>query len=254
MSDVKEKVIIIIPTHNEALVIADTIQQVFTHALYLDNFTVELLIFDSASTDDTSAIVQALMLEYPGKLHLQKEAQKTGLGAAYLQAMTYALQQLDADIVVEFDADLSHQPKYIPPILDMLKTCDVVVGSRYVAGGRIPSDWGLHRKLLSGVGNYIARLILTTRYQDFTSGFRATRRSILEQILPDNFLSNHFAYKLHLMWLLHQHQAHILEFPIVFVDRKKGASKLPANSIKDALRVLFTIRFRAIKMRLLKQQ
>lgn len=254
MINPKEKVIIIIPTHNEALVIADTIQQVFALTCDLDHFTIELLIFDSASTDATRAVVQALMLTYPEQLHLQVEAQKTGLGSAYLQAMTYALQQLHADVVVEFDADLSHQPKYIPPILDMLKTCDVVVGSRYVAGGSIPSDWRLHRKLLSVLGNYTARLFLTRRYQDFTSGFRATRRCILEQILPDNFLSNHYAYKLHFMWLLHQKQAHILEFPIAFVDREKGASKLPSNSIRDALRVLFTIRYAVIKTHLKRQR
>ena len=254
MIPAKEKVIIMIPTHNEALVIEDTIQQVLAHTRELDNFKVEVLIFDSASTDETRAIVQELMLEYPEHLHLQVEAQKTGLGSAYLQAMTFALQQLHADVVVEFDADLSHQPKYIPPILDRLKTCDVVVGSRYVLGGSIPSNWRLHRKLMSVLGNHTARLLLTRRYQDFTSGFRATRRCILEKILPDTFLSNHFAYKLHFMWLLHQKQAHILEFPIVFMDREKGTSKLPANSIRDALRVLFIIRFGLIKTRLMRQR
>lgn len=243
----KEKVIIIIPTYNEALVIAETIRQVFEATQELQDFNVEVLIFDSASTDKTQEIVRALSLNYSDKLHLEAEPYKTGLGSAYLKAMNHALYQLKADIIVEFDADLSHQPQYIAPILAMLKTGDVVVGSRYVPGGSIPQNWGLHRKILSQLGNYVARLVLTRQYKDLTSGFRATRAEILQHVLPDKFLSNNYAYKLHLMWLLHRQKANIQEFPIQFVDRDKGYSKLPTNSIFDALHVIFTLRFRAIK-------
>ena len=157
--------------------------------------------------------------------------------------MNYALLHLNADVVVEFDADLSHQPQYLAPMLALLKTCDVVMGSRYLAGGSIPADWGLQRKFLSVMGNQVARLTLTRRYHDLTSGFRATRREILCAALPSQFYSNHYAYKLHLLWLLHQNNARILEFPIHFVDREQGESKLPANSIKDALRVIAKLRY-----------
>ncbi|PJD90635.1 MAG: hypothetical protein CK424_08145 [Legionella sp.] len=247
MLDTKETVVIIIPTHNEALVIEETLRQVFDLTKNVSDFTVEVLVFDSASTDETPAIVERLMPVYAGRLHLQIEPFKTGLGSAYLKAMTYALHDLKADVVMEFDADLSHQPKYLEPILSLLKTCDVVVGSRYVTGGSIPHNWGLHRKFLSVLGNHIARIMLTRCYQDFTSGFRATRRHMLMQILPENFLSNHYAYKLHLLWLLHKNNAHIREFPIHFIDRQLGKSKLPANSIKDALKVIFKLRYTEIK-------
>lgn len=247
MSTDVEKVIIIIPTYNEALVIENTIHQVFALTSALPYFDIQVLVFDSASTDNTQEIVRDLMQTYKSKLMLQIESHKTGLGSAYLKAMDYALHQLKADIIVEFDADLSHQPKYFEPILNAIKDCDVVVGSRYIKGGSIPSNWGMHRKLLSLLGNYIARIILTRRFQDFTSGFRATRSAILVDILPDKFLSNHYAYKLHLMWLLHKAQVNLLEFPIQFVDRKYGLSKLPANSIRDALRVIFTLRYHEIK-------
>ncbi len=243
----REKAVIIIPTHNEALVIEETLRQVFERTQDLGDFAIEVLVFDSASTDETQAIVQRLIPLYAGKLHLQVEPYKTGLGSAYLKAMTYALHELNADVILEFDADLSHQPKYLEPILMLLKTCDVVVGSRYVEGGSIPQNWGVHRKFLSVLGNYIARIMLTRCYQDFTSGFRATRRHMLLQILPDNFLSNHYAYKLHLLWLLHKNNADIKEFPIQFIDRQHGKSKLPSNSIKDALQVLFKLRFQEIK-------
>ena len=93
----------------------------------------------------------------------------------------------------------------------------------------------------------MARLLLTHKYKDFTSGFRATHRRVLAKALPDLFLSNQYAYKLHLFWLLHQNKARIHEYPIAFIDRQKGHSKLPANSIFDSLRVLFILRFRELK-------
>ena len=239
----KERVVVIIPTYNEALIIRETVRQVFAATNELEGFSVEILIFDSASTDSTQSIIQELIPQYSGNLHLQVEPNKTGLGSAYAQAMNYALLHLNADVVVEFDADLSHQPQYLAPMLALLKTCDVVMGSRYLAGGSIPADWGLQRKFLSVMGNQVARLTLTRRYHDLTSGFRATRREILCAALPSQFYSNHYAYKLHLLWLLHQNNARILEFPIHFVDREQGESKLPANSIKDALRVIAKLRY-----------
>lgn len=241
-----EKVVVIIPTYNEASVIEETINQIFNATHLIKNFDVHILIFDSASTDDTQQIVTSLIHTHP-KLHLQCEFEKSGLGSAYLQAMNYALTEMNADIIFEFDADLSHQPKYIAPMLDMIKNCDCVVGSRYVKGGSIPKNWALHRKLFSVLGNYIARSVLTPKYKDFTSGFRATRRQFLQRILPSRFLSNQYAYKLQLLWLLHKGNAQIREYPIEFIDREKGISKLPRNSILDSLKVIFTLRLHELK-------
>lgn len=237
-----EKVVIIIPTYNEGLVIEKTIRQVFAETESIPHFNIEILIFDSASEDDTQTIVRALQSQYPAKLHLITEQKKTGLGSAYLQAMKYAFDSLKADIIVEFDADLSHQPKYLSELLVALKIYDVAIGSRYISGGSIPQNWGFHRKFLSILGNYTARLLLTWRYKDFTSGFRATRRSVLQPILPECFLSNNYAYKLHLFWILHKNKAKICEIPIHFIDREEGISKLPANSIGDSLRVILMLR------------
>lgn len=241
-----EKVVIIIPTYNEALVIEETLLTLFQATSGVLDMEIHVLVFDSASTDKTEDIVKRLQLSQD-RLHLKTEPKKTGLGAAYLQAMRYAMLDLSADIVMEFDADLSHQPKYIAPILAKIRTHDVVVGSRYIRGGSIPKEWGWHRKLLSVVGNYVARFILTYKYKDFTSGFRATRRAALEKALPDSFLSSQYAYKLQLLWSLHKNKAKICEHPIDFIDRQKGFSKLPANSIVDSLRVLLTLRFHALK-------
>lgn len=240
-----EKVVIIIPTYNEALVIEDTIGKIFQSVAASDSFDIHVLIFDSNSTDNTQSIVSKLQNQYQN-LHLRTESQKSGLGAAYLQAMRYALNEMSADIIFEFDADCSHQPKYLLPMLEEIKTADVVVGSRYIRGGSIPKNWGWHRKLISVFGNYVSRLFLTPKYRDFTSGFRATRRDVALHALPEKFLSNHYAYKLQFLWLLHRNKARIVEFPIDFLDREKGVSKLPSNSVVDSLRVLCILRFQAL--------
>lgn len=241
-----EKAVIIIPTYNEASIIEETLEKVFQTTSSISTASIHILVFDSASTDNTRDIVSRLQTQYP-QLHLLEECKKSGLGSAYLQAMTYALNDMSADILIEFDADLSHQPKYLKPMLELLNTHEVVIGSRYIPGGSIPQNWGWHRKLLSRIGNLIARVLLTSKYKDFTSGFRATRRQVLAKTLPLKFLSNHYAYKLQLLWLLHKNKARIIEYPIAFIDRTKGESKLPANSIFDSLRVLLLLRFFELK-------
>jgi dolichol-phosphate mannosyltransferase len=240
-----QNVVVIIPTYNESLVIEKTIHQVF-EALSASHVMTHVLVFDSCSTDNTQELILGLKATYP-LLHLQTEPQKTGLGSAYLQAMRYALTELHADVVVEFDADLSHQPCYLPAMIEQLRTHDVVVGSRYVKNGSIPENWGWHRKCLSVLGNLVARLALTSKYKDFTSGFRATHYLVLNKILPKQFISNNYAYKLELLWLLHKAKAKIKEYPIEFIDREQGQSKLPANSILDSLRVLAILRYRELK-------
>ncbi|BCA97112.1 glycosyl transferase [Legionella antarctica] len=240
-----KNVVIIIPTYNESLVIEETIHQVFK-ATSSAAMSFHVLVFDSSSTDNTQNIVSHLQKQYP-QLHVITEPQKTGLGSAYLQAMHYALAHLGADIIVEFDADLSHQPCYLLPMIEKMHDHDVVVGSRYIKGGSIPRNWGWHRKLLSKLGNIVARIALTPKYKDFTSGFRATHYLALNKALPKRFISNNYAYKLELLWALHKTKAKIAEYPIEFVDREKGQSKLPANSIFDSLRVLATLRLNELK-------
>jgi dolichol-phosphate mannosyltransferase len=241
-----EKVIIIIPTYNEADGIAETIRQVFASTDNNSEYDINVLVFDSASTDDTASIVEDLQAKYP-KLILRSEARKTGLGSAYRQAMNYALGELNADIVIEFDADLSHQPKYLNAMLSAIKSCDVVIGSRYIKGGSIPGDWGRYRRRLSILGNYIARFFLTAKYKDFTSGFKATRCDMLQKSLPSSFISNAYAYKIELLWRLHKNKAKIIEYPIDFINREKGYSKLPGNSIVDTLRVLLSLRLSGLQ-------
>ncbi|KTD25178.1 MULTISPECIES: polyprenol monophosphomannose synthase [Legionella] len=242
----KEKAVIIIPTYNEAAIIEETIEKVFQEVSAISNLDVHLLIFDSNSNDGTQDILYQLQKKY-SKLHVKTEESKSGLGSAYFQAMTHALNELHADIIVEFDADLSHQPIYLPPMFEALQNYDVVIGSRYIVGGSIAKNWCWNRKILSILGNQIARLILTRKYKDFTSGFRVTRKNALLKALPSSFISPNYAYKIELLWLLHKNKLAILEYPIHFIDRQKGKSKLPAHSIFDSIRVLWNLRFNELK-------
>lgn len=238
------KVVIIIPIYNEREIIADTVESIFKCTSQLLDAEIAVLIFDSNSNDGSQEIIATMQKQYP-RLHYRSELKKSGLGSAYYQAFRIAIEDLQADIVFEFDADGSHKPEYIEPILEKIKQgADVVVGSRYIPGGSIPQEWQWHRKFLSVVGNWLARVVLTRRYFDFTSGFRATRSELIKKVLPKKFLSNQYAYKLELFWLLHLSGANIEEYPIQFIDREKGYSKFPRNNMLDSLRVILILRLK----------
>jgi len=240
-----QKAIIIIPTYNEKENIAETIDKLEDVFGKIDNWKMEILVVDDSSPDGTGEIVKKKGKEYEG-VHLLVNKEKAGLGAAYIKGMRHAMDKLGADVVFEFDADGSHKPKYIPGMLGEIdKGADVVVGSRYVPGGKMPKDWGLNRKIISYIGNLIARVVLFTfQYKDMTSGYRATRTKYLKKITLEDLLSKQFAYKIHLYYALHCAGAKIVEYPIHFIDRTKGKTKFPKNNIIDSLRVVFTLRWR----------
>ena len=239
------KVVIIIPTYNEKQNIGSTIDNLEKNFKLIKNHQMQILVIDDSSPDGTQDIVKEKKAKY-GNIILFPNQVKAGLGAAYIKAMKYAMTKLEADAIFEYDADGSHQPKYIPGMVETLaKGADVVVGSRYVPGGSMPDDWGFDRKLVSFFGNLIARSVLWTwQYKDQTSGFRGTKTEFLKKVDLDNLLSKQFAYKIHLYYALHKLGAKIKEYPIDFIDRSVGKSKFPKNNVKDSLRVVFTLRYR----------
>jgi len=238
------KAVIIIPTYNEKENINKTIDQLEEVFKKIKNFQMEILVVDDSSPDGTGELVRQKSKKY-SNLHLFINKEKKGLGAAYIRGCKFAMTKLQADVVFEFDADGSHQPKYISGMLNEIeKGADVVVGSRYIPGGSMPEDWGLDRKIVSYFGNLVARVVfLTFQYKDMTSGFRATKTDFLKKIDLDNLLSLQYAYKIHLYYALHKLGAKIVEYPINFIDRTKGKSKFPKNNIIDSLRVVFTLRW-----------
>ncbi|OGT45579.1 MAG: hypothetical protein A3E82_00435 [Gammaproteobacteria bacterium RIFCSPHIGHO2_12_FULL_38_11] len=241
-----EKVIIIIPTYNERnniSIILNELEIVFSK---IKNYDMFVLVYDSDSSDNTAEVVREYQQKFPN-IYLQTEEKKSGLGSAYFQAMQYAIDTLHADFVFEFDADGSHRPEYLPPMMEAFKQgADVVMGSRYVPGGAIPKNWALNRKLLSVLGNVAARIMLSYKIKDYTTGFRGTRVSVLKKINWSDIKSTGYAYKIHLMWLLYLLRVKIVEFPICFVDRKEGLSKLPKNNVLESLLLLFNLRLQRI--------
>jgi dolichol-phosphate mannosyltransferase len=169
-----KKAIVIIPTYNERDNIEPTISQIFNVFSQIKDWEMHILIVDDTSPDKTYDVVKKLQKkkEYSSRLHLLINKQKAGLGTAYLKGMAKAFGDLKADVVFEFDADLSHDPTKIPLFLDRINQGDeIVLGSRYIPGGGIPDDWGFHRKVLSKVGNLVTRTVLTDfSIKDWTGG------------------------------------------------------------------------------------
>ncbi len=241
------RIVIIIPVYNEAEGIADFLSTLKDYLNRINTHEIWVLIFDSNSKDNTIEIVQKYQASWPALL-LLTEPEKTGLGSAYIQGMNYAIHQLNADAVFQCDADGSHHPRYIEPMIQILEQGnDVIVGSRYVKGGSIDADWAWYRLFISKAGNYIARIILSNQYKDYTSGFKLIRSSILKSVLNKKFFSKEYAFQINLLWFLHQEKARIKETPIKFTDREKGYSKFPKNNIMQSLQVLFMLRKQDMK-------
>lgn len=242
-----EKVVIIIPTYNERNNIGPLLEKLETVFQQITDYDMNVLIFDSNSPDQTADIIKSYQ-QHHSNIFLQTEEKKSGLGNAYIQAMQYATNTLNADIVFEFDADGSHRPDYLPAMMHAFSTgADVVLGSRYVKGGSIPADWALHRKLLSIFGNLASNIVLSFKIKDFTTGFRGTRTSFLKKINLDALRSKGYAYKIELLWRLYLLHAKIIEYPIQFVDRKVGYSKLPRNNMIESLALIFYLRWERIQ-------
>lgn len=244
------KIVIIIPTYNERENIGlciEGLQKEFAEIPHEKH----ILVVDGNSPDGTAKVVRALSQKYPN-VHLLLEKEKGGLGAAYIFGMQYAIKNIGAEVVLEMDADLQHNPADVKRLLKRIdEGFDVAVGSRYIKGGAIPKNWGLHRKLTSILGNLFARAMMGMwDVHDVTSGFRATRvRGFLDQIALENLLSKRFGYKLDLYYRLHSLGAKIAEVPIKFREREAGDSKqefanISKNDLVDTLTVVSKIRFK----------
>lgn len=207
-----------------------------------------VLVVDDNSPDQTQEIVKNKMVEYDN-IHLLT-GEKKGLGVAYIRGIKYARDNLNAEWIVEMDADFQHNPQdLIPMAIAAEGNYDYIIGSRYIEGGSIPKEWAFIRKLQSIFGNLIARLILwTPKIHDVTSGFKMSRvkgfldEVDLDQIVTEEY-SRNYAYKIHLLYKMIKHGAKVKEVPIQFQSREEGDSKMPKNNIKDSLRMVLTLRW-----------
>ena len=225
------RIVVISPTYNEKVNIEKIIpvleEEVFPK---VKNYEVLLLIADDNSPDGTGNIVKSFQKKYKN-IHLL-EGQKKGLGAAYVRAMRYASKELKADAVIEFDSDFQHDPHDIPRLIEAMdRGYDYVIGSRYIPGGKIPKEWGLHRKMMSFFGSLFARIVLLhPEIHDMTSGFKLTKTEFLDKMDLENLYSKYYAYKIQMLYDAVKIGAKVTEVPIVFYERTHGSSKI---STKD---------------------
>lgn len=234
--------VVVIPTYNEAENLPAITAELFTLDL---NEDLHILIVDDASPDGTGQVAEDLKQRcYPDRLHVIHRPAKQGLGTAYVAGFTWALEY-GADYIIQMDADFSHSPSYIPIMLEQINQCDVVVGSRYVAGGELDERWSWWRWFLSWWANSIwTRSILGCRTQDATAGFKCWRRSALQRIGLERITSNGYVFQVEMAYVAEKLNLRIVEIPIYFEDRRIGQSKMSVPvKIEAALRV-FEIRWR----------
>ncbi len=235
------KVTVILPTYCEAEnieAIVNKLEEIFEK---LSRFQFNILVVDDFSPDGTAKKVEGLKNKYDNIYLLQ--GKKEGLGKAYLRGINYALQNLGTDVFFQMDADLSHDPKVVPEFLKKIeKGADFVIGSRYISGGTIPDNWGLHRKIFSICGNLIVRFGLGVfSIHDWTSGYRAVKKEVFQKVSGKD-LEKFTGYTFQVAFLDRTQKAgfKVAEVPINFTDRLFGHSKIaPFDYIKNVLLYVF---------------
>jgi dolichol-phosphate mannosyltransferase len=241
MSDLR--VLVIVPTYNERDNLPILIDAVFA---VLDK--AHVLVVDDASPDGTGHIVDEIVAR-DARVHVLHRKAKLGLGTAYIEGFKLALER-GYDVVVEMDADMSHDPRYLPDLIGAIQEgADVAVGSRNIPQGGV-QGWGLGRQLLSKGGSLYSRLILGVDIRDLTTGYKAFSRRALEIIGVDEIRSNGYSFQIETTYRALCWGLHVVEVPIVFVDRRVGRSKMSRRVFVEAVGMVWKLRTEALLNRL----
>jgi dolichol-phosphate mannosyltransferase len=229
------KKLVIVPTYNEI----ENLKNLFPALMSLSE-KFDVLVVDDSSPDGTGAFVISES-QKNSRVHLLSRPQKQGLGKAYIAGFKWGIEK-GYDVLVEMDADFSHRPMDLNEILKKIETTDVVIGSRYVPGGSTV-NWGLIRKLISRGGGIYSRLILGFPIQDWTGGFNAWKKEVLQKIDLDQIQSNGYSFQIELKYKASKHGFKVVEYPIVFEDRRVGQSKMSLKIVLEAFYKVWMIRF-----------
>jgi len=234
------KAIVCLPTYNERENLEPMLRA-------LGDKDVHVLVIDDNSPDGTGELADRLAdeLDYVGVLHRER---KEGLGPAYLAGFCRALAD-GADLVLEMDCDFSHDPKDVPRLVAAAAEADVVLGSRYVAGGAV-GNWGVLRRFVSAGGSWYARMVLGAPVRDLTGGFKCYRRTVLETIDLEAIDSKGYAFQIETTYRALRAGFHVLEIPITFVDREAGGSKMSKAIVAEAIWKVPGLRLAALVGRL----
>ena len=227
--------LIIIPTYNEIENLPLIVQAVFD--VQPD---VHILIVDDGSPDGTGDLADTLVSQ-DERVHVMHRTGKLGLGTAYIAGFKWALKR-DYEFIFEMDADFSHQPKYLADFLAAAQEADLVLGTRYVAGGGT-EGWTRSREFISRGGNLYARLVLWLPFHDLTGGFKCFRRKVLETIDLDAVRSTGYAFQIELTYRAVKAGFAVKEVPIIFPDRTRGESKMSGSIVREAMVNVVRLRF-----------
>lgn len=220
------KSLIVIPTYNEADNLGPLVQEIIALPTVFD-----ILVVDDESPDGTGEIADRLASEMP-QVHVLHRSGKMGLGTAYVQGFGWALQR-DYEFILQMDCDFSHHPRYLPTFLELVERADLVVGSRYVLEGGT-ANWGILRKFISAGGNFFARTMLGLKTHDCTGGFRCYRRKIIELVPWEEINLHGYGFQIGVVYHIERLGARIIEFPIIFEDRRIGKSKMSIAIVIEA--------------------
>ncbi|MEK7594982.1 MAG: glycosyltransferase family 2 protein [Patescibacteria group bacterium] len=236
---------IIIPTYNEKDNISKLITVLQEEFNKMPKHTFFVVVVDGNSPDGTAECVRELS-KNDKRIILISEKEKAGLGMAYIYGMTYALENLKSEALVEMDADFQHDPKDLVRFVSKIEEgYDYVIGSRYMKGGSIPKEWEFYRKLLSFAGNIFTRFVLgIPSIHDITSGYRISRTSVLKKVSLQNLDRRVYAYKIQLLYEMKKKGAKIVEIPIKFGLRDRGESKMGKDNILGSLSLVLSLRYK----------
>ncbi len=222
------RALVIVPTYNER----DNLPVITQELLAVPG--VHVMIVDDHSPDGTGDIANTLAAAQPDRIAVIHRTGARGLGRSYVEGMQHALLHSNAPLICQMDADLSHLPSELPRLLDAAARADLVIGSRYVRGGRVV-NWPRRRILLSTFANHYVRMLTCMPVRDVTSGFRCWRRETLRRVPLASLQSDGYAFQVETTWHAHAEGARIVEVPVTFVERRQGQSKLSGGVIAESV-------------------
>jgi dolichol-phosphate mannosyltransferase len=230
--------LVVMPTYNERHNVP-----LIVPAVLAQHPALELLIVDDNSPDGTGAIANQLAAESP-RVHVLHRPGKEGLGKAYIAGFRWALE-CGYDLMFEMDADFSHDPRFLPAMIEAARDADLVLGSRYKTGVNV-INWPISRLLLSLGANQYARWVTGLPLTDSTGGFKCFRRKVLEAIPLDRVRSNGYAFQIEMSFLAWKRGFRLKEIPIVFTDRVEGQSKMNKKIVREAIWMVWWLRIRSL--------
>ena len=235
------KIMVVVPTYNERANLEELIPRVLGQLP-----DIELLVVDDGSPDGTGEYADSVAAENP-RVHVLHRPGKMGLGSAYVYGFTHALTT-DVELIIQMDADFSHNPDEIPNLLEQAREYDVVLGSRYITGANVV-NWPLRRLFLSYFANVYTHLVTGLPLRDSTGGFKCFRRKVLGAIELDSIKSDGYSFQIEVNFRSWRKGFSIVEIPIVFVDRHSGTSKMSRRIVWEAMWLVWRLRIERILKR-----